>query len=385
MADGIQNTTLNVTGPVAATTNAAGGFAPGQTLRGVVVAIGDRAASVVFSGVTTTLTGRANLQVGQRLVAHVDAVEGSTVRVTLLDPRSGGSTPAASALEALPQRWLSALGLPTDTRAQTVTQMLRQHQLLTPEFFRQADQMLMGSGLPLDQPLLDAAGILLARGLVSSDAIKRVRRLLTGELRLGNILARLGPATEGGLAALASAWSTGKLLSFLFGKEPASTLPGPDGSIPADPDLLDALMLSTDLTVAATAEREGRTFFQWPIFWADSEIPDTLEGEAWVPAGSATDQGFSFRLAMCPPAFGNLEIHVHRLENAVWINLGFERFSDKPTTDALVGAIESAVKRLSYADVRVTTSRAAPHQSILLPSGKPPEIAPPKPRLNLQV
>ncbi|MBU1108671.1 MAG: flagellar hook-length control protein FliK, partial [Candidatus Riflebacteria bacterium] len=165
--------------------------------------------------------------------------------------------------------------------------------------------------------------LLLAKKLPAS-GFSLLRDYLGGNLKFAALFAGLEKSM---LAGLRESWSQGRLMQALqqlvkegmAGARPAGLLPG-DGV----EDFVASLQLQEMLTRQAEGANEARMYFQWPLFWQDQDLPDTLEGEAFIPDGNDPEQGFSMRLLVCPPSLGQVEVALHQLKKNLWVHFGVE-------------------------------------------------------------
>lgn len=165
---------------------------------------------------------------------------------------------------------------------------------------------------------LQIVSLILARRL-SASAIPVIREYLLGNLNFSRLFSGLGAALQKNMQL---DWSQGKLLELLQqiirqGAEAMSA----DKTANLTEDFSLNMRMQEMLAIAPEGQAEGRMYFQWPVFWHDQEIPDTLEGEASVPP-PGSEQGFSLRLLVSPPSMGQIEIAMHQLDKSLWVHFG---------------------------------------------------------------
>ena len=132
--------------------------------------------------------------------------------------------------------------------------------------------------------------------------------------------------------------------------------------------LAEVFALQELLDASGTGDQEHRIYFQWPMYWADQEVPDTLEGEAFFSGNDDRERGFSLRVLVSPPALGTCELHLHALRDTLWIHLGAER-EDVPAL--FLDGVEPLKQRLAalgWASVRCTARVMKPRASFLSPA-----------------
>lgn len=151
-----------------------------------------------------------------------------------------------------------------------------------------------------------------------------LRDYLGGNLKFDALFAGLDKST---LAGLREAWGQGRMMEALqqlikdgmAGNRPAGLLQGEKVE-----DFVASLQFQEIMTRQAENGNEGRMYFQWPLFWNGQDLPDTLEGEAFMPNGNDPEQGFSLRLLVSPPALGQVEVSMHQLKKNLWVHFGVE-------------------------------------------------------------
>lgn len=195
---------------------------------------------------------------------------------------------------------------------------------LTQENLKLAGEFLLQlPGAATDRQNFNLVALLLSRRL-GIGAGGLLKDYLAGNLKFEHLFAGL---EKGLLSSLKQGWGQGKLLEMLqqlikqTGSSPATELGSLTGKIDA---LVANLQLQEILTVPPDQQNEGRLYFQWPIFWQNQELPDTLEGEASTPGGQNLQQGFSLRLLINPPGLGHLEVAMHQLNKTLWVHFGAE-------------------------------------------------------------
>jgi hypothetical protein len=147
--------------------------------------------------------------------------------------------------------------------------------------------------------------------------------------------------------------------------------------------LAENLMLQDLLTEAGSSSQESRVYFQWPLFWANQSLPDTLEGEAFFMPGDK-EQGFCLRLLVEPPSLGKMEVAMNQLDKTLWVHFGAdsEVLSD---IRSIFPALSARLQSEGFAEVRLTLGKLRKIEHFLLEPHAEPEL-PGKPhKLDLRV
>ncbi|MEW6710957.1 MAG: hypothetical protein AB1403_14115 [Candidatus Riflebacteria bacterium] len=123
------------------------------------------------------------------------------------------------------------------------------------------------------------------------------------------------------------------------------------------------LMFQELMSEPASQNQENRIYFQWPLFWHGSELPDTLEGEAFFMNGKV--QGFCLRLLVCPPSLGQIEVAMNQLEDSLWVHFGVQP-EIVESIPAVFPELQESLAREGFARVRLTAGRIREIESFLL-------------------
>ncbi len=236
--------------------------------------------------------------------------------------------------------------------AALATALKRMGLSLTPDLLKAARELLARLNTTPDAAALNALGLLLSRNL-SEDQFPILKKYFEGKLRFDRILAKLqGLAPD----ALRANWNEGKLLEKLFALLDGSEIPEMGSLDGAETEgWIESLQFQEILSQPPEKDQEGRMVFQWPIFWQDQELPDTLEGEAFYPPQGNSERGFSLRLLVSPPRLGKMEVGIHQLQEALWVHFAPQ---SGETRKLLEGAFPTLSERLSGAgwkSVRMTS------------------------------
>ncbi|HAE41248.1 MAG TPA: hypothetical protein DCG57_21840 [Candidatus Riflebacteria bacterium] len=165
--------------------------------------------------------------------------------------------------------------------------------------------------------------LLLAKKLPAA-TFALLRDYLGGNLKFASLLAGLDKSV---LAGLRESWGQGRMMEALQqliknGMSGART--GGMLQVEKVEEFVVSLQFQEIMTRQAENGNEGRMYFQWPLFWNGQDLPDTLEGEAFLPDGNDPEQGFSIRLLVNPPALGQVEVAMHQLKTNLWVHFGVE-------------------------------------------------------------
>ncbi len=131
----------------------------------------------------------------------------------------------------------------------------------------------------------------------------------------------------------------------------------------------------------ANQNHENRVYFQWPFFWHGSELPDTLEGEAFFMNGK--EQGFCLRLLVCPPSLGQIEVAMNQLEESLWVHFGVQP-EIAESIPAVFPALQEGLAREGFTRVRLTAGRIREIESFLLEASTE-DKSPPVSRVDLKI
>ncbi|PKL45391.1 MAG: hypothetical protein CVV42_18400 [Candidatus Riflebacteria bacterium HGW-Riflebacteria-2] len=195
---------------------------------------------------------------------------------------------------------------------------------LTQENLTLAGELLKSlPGVALDRLNAGVIALLLAKKLPAA-AFSLLRDYLGGNLKFETLFAGLDKAA---LASLRVAWGQGKMMEALqqllkngmSSIRPADFLSGEKAE-----EFVVSLQFQEIMTRPSDNSNEGRMYFQWPLFWHGQDLPDTLEGEAFIPDGNDPEQGFSLRLLVKPPSLGRIEVAMHQLKKNLWVHFGVE-------------------------------------------------------------
>ena len=167
----------------------------------------------------------------------------------------------------------------------------------------------------------DLIGLLISRKIpVEQSGL--ISKYIDGKI---NFTALFSNLDKGALEDLKQAWSGGKLLEKVqqLLKSASENLSTTGKSSLAE-EITDNLRLQELLTILPEADTEGNIYFQWPIFWGNQDIPDCLEGEAFVPSGKDKKDTFCMRVLIEPPNLGKVEIALNAHKRELHVHFGVE-------------------------------------------------------------
>lgn len=238
-------------------------------------------------------------------------------------------------------------------------------------------QLPQGAGSP------ELIALLIARKLPAG-AAPLLLDYLNGKIKFAALFASLEKSSQ---ASLQTSWGQGKLMDALLaiirdgqagGSSKVRQLAG------KLEDWVAGLKLQEVFSTPPDGSNEGRIYFQWPIFWHGQDVPDTLEGEAFVPAGSDKEQGFSLRLLVNPPALGQVEVALNQQQRSLWVHFGVA----EPMITSFTGIFSTIRDRLlasgDYDQIRLTIGKVRLLNNFF---STRPESAPQKmtPHIDLKV
>lgn len=282
----------------------------GRQVSAEVIASEGGRSLVLINGVPVDADG--SYPVGHRLAGQLAASDGG-FKIIAADNSGGVSA----------EKLLANAGI-HEGGSELTAAFRRYGNALTQENLTLAGELLKSlPDVALDRLNAGVIALLLAKKLPAA-AFSLLRDYLGGNLKFEALFAGLDKAT---LAGLREAWGQGRMFEALqqlikdgmAGSRPAG-LPSAD----AIEELVASLQLQEMLTRQAENGNEARLFFQWPLFWHGQDLPDTLEGEAFIPGDKDPEQGFSLRLLVKPPSLGPVEVALHQLKKNLWVHFGVE-------------------------------------------------------------
>ncbi len=355
------------------------GWRPGQVVRGEVLASDEKGSLLMVEGrpVTTNKT----LEAGRTFAGRVEVGADGQAGLALETEGEAGEAGAA-ARGTGDQRVLQNWGLPaTEENLQLLRLLRRVGGGIGPEALQALKDLLARLGAGVDRPSQQALGVLLARRLPEG-AFPLLLKYVRGEMTFARWLEHLPVAWR---EAFREAWGEKSLLDRvrdLVGGAGADDLAA--GRALAE-EFPANLALQELLSQPPAGPAEGRLYFQWPVFWEGTDLPDTLEGEAFYEGGEGPGRGFSLRLQVTPPRLGRLEVGLHRLREALWIHFAAQQAETIPALRTLFGPLEERLRTLGWTSLRLTAGRLPAREFFLAPPEAAPEPPAPACRLDVRV
>lgn len=210
--------------------------------------------------------------------------------------------------------------------------------------------------LPQGAANLELVALLLARKLPIG-AAPLLEAYLGGQLKFSGLFAALEKSVQTGLQA---SWGEGRLIERFLemlragAKGEAAEVSRLSKNVD---EWVAGLQLQEVFTASPDGNQEGRLYFQWPMFWHGQDIPDTLEGEAFIPSGSDKDQGFSLRILVNPPSLGQVEVALNQQQRSLWVHFGVSEPMLKVFSEIFNPIRESLIAEGDFADVRLTIGK----------------------------
>lgn len=314
----------------------------GRQVNAEVIASEGGRSLVLVNGVPVDADG--SYPVGHRLAGQLAATDGG-FKIVSADNSGGVSA----------EKLLANAGI--HEGGNELTAAFRRYGIaLTQENLALAGELLKSlPGVALDRLNAGVIALMLAKKL-PAQAFALLRDYLGGNLKFEALFSGLDKAA---LASLRTAWGQGKMLEALqqlikdgmAGTRPAGLLPG-DGV----EEFVASLQLQEMLTRQSENGNEARLFFQWPVFWHGQDLPDTLEGEAFMPDGNDPEQGFSLRLLVKPPSLGRIEVALHQLKKSLWVHFGVEPAAIEPVR-SLFPLLQERLTGSGWEHLRFTIGR----------------------------
>ena len=225
--------------------------------------------------------------------------------------------------------------------------------------------------------------LMIARKIPTNQA-SMVLDYLSGNLKFSALFEGLPKEI---LFELKQSWGEGQMLDAL--KKIISN----DGSIEKDvfnqafktDNLATELVFQELATKLPTFQEEGQIFFQWPVFWGDSDVPDTLEGEAYVPDKDGSEQGFGLRLIVTPPKLGQIEIFMNGIKRNLSVNFGVEERAFEPIKSIFEVTRKNILALGDFDSVRITIKNRLQTKNFFVKEIRPVAILPPQKKFTLDI
>lgn len=264
---------------------------------------------------------------------------------------------ADQTFSASPEKILSEAGLENNDKNQQLLNSLREYGVpLTPENLRKASQV--AASMPdfaLNRANLAAVALVLLRKLPAKSG-ELVRDYLSGKLKFSEIFGKMGNDMA---AILKENWSAARVfenLQRLLAEQTRLPFSSSSKEAEAIEEFMSSLQLQELLSEHGEGRIENKIFFQWPLFWANQELPDTLEGETYFMDNESGEQGFCMRMLVCPPSLGEIEVAMNRLKEMLWIHFGAQSASIDHIR-GILPLLKSRLNACGFEDVRLTVGK----------------------------
>lgn len=208
----------------------------------------------------------------------------------------------------------------------------------------------------------DLLGLLISKKLPVEQA-GLVQKYAEGQINLASLFAEIDADTAG---ELRNAWSSGKLLEKLTAllKSTSELSTGTNDKAKLAEKLVDNFQLQELFSKLPEANSDGNIYFQWPIFWNNQDLPDCLEGEAYIPNGeNGGKDSFCLRILINPPKLGQVEIALTTREKELYVHFGV----DEDLKDFFKTAFSSIRERIleagNYTSVQFSISNVRLHKN----------------------
>lgn len=318
------------------------GVSATQPVRADVVASENGRSLVMVNGRPVQLDGE--MPTGESVVGKLSQAGGGGVTLHASEAAAGLDT----------SKLIESAGLPPEAR--DLVGVMREYGLtpgkdnlqMAAEFLKQMP------GATMSRETFHAIALMLSRRL-DIKAFSAIKSYLGGELRFDKLFAGLDKALQ---SQLRLSWGEAGFVDAL--KELLKSAGSFKSLAGAKEQLLEEFVAGLKaqqlLSMPAEQSGENRIYFNWPLFWAEQDLPDTLEGEAFVPDSNNARQGASLRILIEPPRLGKMEISINRLDQALWVHFGASEESAQALR-TIFQPLREAMKTLGFEQTRLTIGR----------------------------
>ncbi|HNW37186.1 MAG TPA: flagellar hook-length control protein FliK, partial [Candidatus Ozemobacteraceae bacterium] len=329
----------------------------GQSVRAEVISSDEKGSNVLLNGVPTRISEK--LEAGRRIDGRIEKTANGQAVLNL-------SGEADSPAESVAEKFLSSIGASPDADNVSLVQTLRRHGIpLTDDWFRRAREMMLKLGVGTgDRASLDALALLL-RFRSPESGFALLKSYIRGTMNFAELVAKLG---TGEAELLKKNWNSGRVMDHLLELISRSGDPAAETTADLPASLADNLILQELLSNAPQPGEEGRIYFQWPLYWEGQGVPDTLEGESFVPPKGHEEQGYSLRILVHPPSLGDLEIALHRLDTSLWVHFSASKQDSRQALSGVFPALQERLRELSWASVKLTVGTLPVRSTFLGPT-----------------
>jgi hypothetical protein len=319
-----------------------GGLIVGSQVRGEVIASENGRSLIMLDGRPVHVDGE--YPAGHSLAGRLAATDGG-FRIIAADSSAGVSA----------EKLLQNAGI--HENGQDLLKNLRSYGVpITRDNLAYAGELLTRlPGGAADKNNLAVVALMLARRLNPATA-PLLGEYLAGNLRFSGLFAGLPKSLQ---QMMQQYWGEGRLIEAL-----QNLVAGTGDDFAAFgrfagkmEEFARNLHLQEMISVPSANADEGRIYFQWPMFWHNQDIPDTLEGEAFIPAGGDRQNGFSLRLLINPPSLGQIEVALHQMQKSLWVHFGVEEKS-LDAVRSLFPVLRERLVNENFNQVRLTAGKA---------------------------
>lgn len=296
---------------------------------------------------------------------------------------SGPVSVAANATAQIsPEQILAQAGLEKNDSNLQLIETMRQHGVpLTPENAGKAAAI--AASMPsfdMSRAALSSVVLVMLRRL-PADSAELIHDYLSGRLRYAHLFGENKQLGEV-LRLNASFADVLKQFQQMLGERSRAALSFTEAETKSFKGLAENLLLQELLSETAHDNQENRIYFQWPLFWANAELPDTLEGEAFFTKDR--EQGFCLRLLVSPPALGQIEVAMNQLDQALWMHFGVDEAVIEDIR-AIFPLLTAKLENEGFPQVRLTVGKLRHIDNFLLEPVVGPEAPFPAAKLDLRV
>ncbi|MBF0407487.1 MAG: flagellar hook-length control protein FliK [Candidatus Riflebacteria bacterium] len=336
-----------------------GTFSNNQSVKGRVVSSDGKGSLIALNGQLIQTTRK--FPSGQNIFGTIVDDGTSQGKVSMnVEPESAELSSAAT---MKPANFLKAAGLPGTIDGNATTAMLKSFGVPLNEATAEALKVLFstaGSSANITTADLEAALFLLSRNLPGI-SFQLLKKYFSGALKFDKIFANTDSNT---LSQMKSDWNEGtvfkKLSEFISGK----TF---DTQSLFSSDSIENLLIQELLSRKPGETDEGNLYFQWPIFWDDKELPDTLEGEAFYSGGDRNDMGFSVRVLVNPPNLGKIEVMFNKFKDSLWTHFMPENQNVRQLLEQSFPVLKESLQKPEWNIIKLSTGNIPVRRSFLSP------------------
>ena len=236
---------------------------------------------------------------------------------------------------------------------------------ITPETLRLIPEIMKNLSGKLSNG--DLLGLLLSRKIDAGNA-DLVRQYANKTLNFSTLLANLSSDLS---LQLKNSWNIGQVLEKLkhLVKSADNSTQNEENKKLAE-DVIDNLRMQELFSVLPAPEEDGSIYFQWPVYWDGQEVPDCLEGEAFVPFDKGQKDSFGLRVLVNPPSLGQIEIALTTNKKNLFVYFGVDE-ELKEVFRKSFGCIRDSILALgNFQSVQFTVGTAKLHKNFFSAENK---------------